>query len=398
MTKKQHVLYLGANGFPFGSAVIQRQIQMSKALIEAGFDVTVISQRSTHAKQTAIREKIRHHGHYEAIEYYYASLTPYKPTNFLIRNTVKLLGKIVEPLLILYYRIFKNSRYIFNNSTHLGDLKWYYRLSRTFGMELIYDYVEFVDSLGNRDKVRIEDAKKGFDYQFFNHTDKVIVISKFLEDHLTTIAPEKTHLKVPPIINFSFFDAVENASTERSYFLFCGSAAYLDIIKFIINSYARSKSYKDQIELKLIIGGSPQEIKGIKNYIDDIEEVKNNIEIRSNIPYNELVSLYKSAVALLIPITNNLQDQARFPFKICEYLASKRPIITSDSGVITEFFEDGNNAFIAEVNSIEDFGSKMKRVSDQPEIANEVGIKGYELGKSTFNYKMYSDKLNLFLK
>ena len=53
--------------------------------------------------------------------------------------------------------------------------------------------------------------------------------------------------------------------------------------------------------------------------------------------------MYKNATAHLIPLSNSIQDTARFPNKISEYLASAKPIITTDVGEIKHYFKDMDN-------------------------------------------------------
>jgi len=222
------------------------------------------------------------------------------------------------------------------------------------------------------------------------------LIIHFLENHLKKINANKPTIKIPPIIDFSYFDGVDPKKVTTPFFLFCGSAAYEDIIKFIIEVYINSNAKLKNYELKLVINGTLDQLEKLNQFINE-NRCHENVEILSNLSYLDLVNLYKSAWALLIPIGNNIQDQARFPFKICEYTASKRPIITSDSGAIKEYFDDGLNAFIAKTDSLDDFTRKLNLVMDQKKLSNRVGLNGYRLGKMLFNYKTYSDDLKNFI-
>ena len=204
-------------------------------------------------------------------------------------------------------------------------------------------------------------------------------------------------IKIPPIIDFSYFDETNPKNVSAPYFLFCGSSNYDDIVKFIIEVFIKSKAKQSNYKLKLIINGSLDQLKELHKYIKDYR-LENDIEILSKLPYFELISIYKSAEALLIPLTNNLQDRARFPFKICEYTASGRPIITSNSSSIHLLFEDNINAFIAESDSTDDFANKLNLVISQPSLADSIGVNGYKLGKRIFNYKTYTKSLTKLIE
>jgi len=166
------ILFLGSVGFPFGSATIQRQIQLAKSLLESDFEVVVINTRSPHSRGISKREKISNHGFYQGIEYFYSSILPYRSNYFLLRNAFKLIGFIIEFFAILYFRLFRNSKYIFYRANKLSSCKYYFILSKIFRIKLVYDYVEFYDSLGNRDKNKMSNLKKRFDYTFFRKSFK----------------------------------------------------------------------------------------------------------------------------------------------------------------------------------------------------------------------------------
>lgn len=395
--KFDRVLFTGSNGFPYGSAVIQRQMQLANSLLESGYKVNVINRRGVHSKLVTNREKILTNGEYFNIRYIHCSIIPYKSKFFIKRNIFKVLGLINEFFIIGYYRLFKNSKFLFNNSISINQLKYYYFLTKVFKMELVYDYVEMVYSLRKRDMKTMELAKNSFDNQFFNYVDKVITISDFLDIHVRKVAPIITRIKIPPIIDFTFFDEVKPKIDAGSFFLFCGSAAYMDIIVFIIKSYHKSKSIQNDYSLKLIINGTVNEINFVRKHIKK-SKLQNEVEVLSNLAYSDLISFYKAARALLIPMKDNLQDQARFPFKICEYVASNRPIVTSNVPLINEFFENNKTALIANVDDSDEFANKLNRIIEIPLWANEIGQNAYDMGKHTFNFKTYSKEIDKLLQ
>jgi len=89
----------------------------------------------------------------------------------------------------------------------------------------------------------------------------------------------------------------------------------------------------------------------------------NAIILYNNIPYATLISLYKSADLLIIPLRNNIQDVARFPHKVSEYTASKRPLISSKIGELKHYFVNKESALLAveySVNMYVDTSKEMK--------------------------------------
>ena len=376
--------------------MIQRQVQISKLALDCGLGVVVINRWGVYSKEIAKREKISVIDNFQGIDYMYSSLIPYRSTNFIVRNLAKLLGYIFEFFLIIYYVIFKNAKYIFCNTIDLRDLNYYSHLSKVLRVELIYDYVEFIDSIGVRNKENQVIVKPSFDDQIPNYTDKLIVISDYLRNKIIDSSSNLPMIKIPRIIDFSYFDDVIPMKNENPYFLFCGSAAYLDIIEFIIKSFIGSDAVTKNYNLILVLSGSVNQILKVNEVISR-EKGLHKVKVLTQLSYIDLVSYYKSAYSLLIPITENLQDKARFPFKICEYSASKRPIITSNSGPILEYFEDNVTAFIAETENRSDFTNKINLAVNDVDLANLVGKNAYKLGLENFSYKAYIKDFKKFI-
>ena len=151
----------------------------------------------------------------------------------MLRNILKIIGFIIELILIFFLRIFNKKLIFFNNSTNIKFLKYYYFLCKILNIKFIYDYVEFVDSIHNRKIKRINQIKKtSFDFNFYKYVDKSIVISSFLEKHLKSLC-QKDILKIPPIIDFKYFNEIDKLIFKRKFLLFCGGIEYEDIINVI---------------------------------------------------------------------------------------------------------------------------------------------------------------------
>ncbi|MGB8491608.1 MAG: glycosyltransferase, partial [Bacteroidales bacterium] len=114
--------------------------------------------------------------------------------------------------------------------------------------------------------------------------------------------------------------------------------------------------------------------------------------VTTRIPYNELVRLYKTAAALIIPLRNKDQDRARFPHKLGEYCASARPIITDRVGEICNYFDETNSYLCQDYDKLE-FSKAMINVLEYPEQAGRIGRNGYLTGLKHFNYSSYSKNL-----
>jgi len=94
---------------------------------------------------------------------------------------------------------------------------------------------------------------------------------------------------------------------------------------------------------------------------------------------------------------NNIQDQARIPYKICEYAAAGRPIISMATESTLSYFQNGKEALLSEVNSIDDYVKSLNFICDNMKKSDEIGLNGYKKGKDIFNYMSYAHGLKEFL-
>jgi len=389
MSSYKKAIYVGSLGFPFGSAAAYRKFQISSILNNIGYKVLVINRRGSHIHKYSSQENIKVYGSYNNINYFHTSLKSFRPNNFINRNIFKVIGYIVEFFTIAFQKFYFRCKIMICDSTKLNELKYYYYLSRLFKIKFIYDYVEFVDSLSNRDAYSLYELNLSFDKHIDKYADGFIVISSYLEHYLDGLNSNLKKTLIPPTINFETIDNIQSQNEKNKYLLYCGSIGYLNAINFIIQSYIDSESMQNDVCLYLIINGNELQLKQLNEFIY-AKHMNKWILVYSQISYDKLISFYKSAVALLIPLSNNIQDNARFPFKIVEYLASKRPIITTNIGIVKEYFIDNETAFIATSVTPVSFTEKINIAINQIEFSNTIGLKGYNLGKSVFQNNLYN--------
>ena len=107
--------------------------------------------------------------------------------------------------------------------------------------------------------------------------------------------------------------------------------------------------------------------------------------------------MYADAVALLIPLFDDLRSQARFPTKIGEYLASARPVVTTAVGEIERFFTDSKTACISPPGDPDAFADRLLAVLDDPDLASRIGVAGRRLAEERFEYSRQGPALRAFL-
>lgn len=386
------VIHLGISGFPYGFAAMQRVLLMCKGLLGESIEVVLINRKGVHSYKKYPNFPAK--GVHEGISYIYATGNPYKSKNFWVRNFQKINGFFQEIKHIHHVKKKHNAQAILLYiKGELGLIVYYWMISKVFRLKIILNYVEYRSRINDR-KWAIQ---KWNDYLFDKFAPRVvdglIPISEYLAKELQKTAPSTPQLKIPVICDYQLFEG-ESFREHQEYFLYCGSIKYREVIYFILDSFARLENIN--AELYFVISGNE---KARKDTIKNIEEQYDTAQIRffSNLPYNELIELYKAATALLIPLRPIEQDIARFPHKIGEYLASGNPIVTTSIGEIEYYFKDCHNAFIAPKYSTEEYAAKMEEVFRDKKKSQKIGLSGKAMGMKNFDYRIQGEKLKNFL-
>lgn len=392
--KKLHVVYLGETGFPYGLAAIQKMILISKALISEGAKVTVINRKGIFDSTKPIDLPLE--GEFEGIHYKYTSGTIYKPGSFIARNLQKLKGIIGE---FNYIRTLRKNKELdagIISCYHFGQVLLYRLYSMIFGFPVVYNYVEMASAIEHRRGTMKKINDFLFERLLVGSMAGALPISQVLIENYKKIAPGKSYLKIPILSDFEKFD-IPKKEAGQPHFLYCGALDYKEVIDFVLKAY---DLLPDDIDthLYLVLGGGSKAT--YEKLLADISKMKKGsmVKVIHNVPHAQIPGYYARALALLIPMRPTLQDAARFPHKIAEYVASGNPMISVNYGEVAHYFKDGENALIATEYDPAQYAEKMKFVLDHPAEAVRIGQNGKALGLKEFNYQNYGKSLHTFLK
>jgi len=388
------VVYLGETGFPFGLAAIQKMTLVSKALIKAGAKVTIVNRKGKFDPAKPL--DLTPAGVHEGIHYVYTSGTIYKPKGFVSRNWQKIKGLYGE---FQYLRRLKKNGELdagIISSHRFGLVLLYLLYSTVLRFPVVLNYVEWTRTMEHRRGFWKKISDVLYDKYLVKRMDGALPISELLMAHYRELALGKPVLKLPILCDFELFNLPKRQIGEP-YFLYCGSLSYREVINFILEAY---EQLPDQPEMKLKLVVSGGEKSEYEQFHQDLQRLHKgaHIEVFSNIPYAQLVDLYLHASALLIPMRPTLQDAARFPHKIGEYLAAGNPIVTTNYGEIVHYFKNEETALIADQYEPAEFAKRLQFVLDNPEKARGIGKKGRALGLKEFDYWQFGPKLKTFLE
>lgn len=314
------------------------------------------------------------------------------------RKTGKLMSAILfalsvffEPFVLLLMGHKKHIDILHVYSGHYIDFLLYYCVSRLIGAKVVYEYVEYrLDKDKDRTLYHRWNSKL-CDYYGAYLWDGCIAISNFLERKAKEVNPRLPIIKVTPLCDFAQFEMNNNSvDLKNPYLMFCGHANYFEVIKIIIDAYHQSVIHQTK-KLLLVLGGGEQQIGRIRNYAPDCI-------IKRQLPYTELISCYKHAYALMIPLRNTIEDCARFPNKICEYTAAGGLIITTNFGEIPYYFKDGDNAVVAQDCTSAAIAVKLDEIESGKYDIEHTKKRSKETGNFFFSIEAYQKVLPTFFQ
>ncbi len=395
-TKKNEiksVVFLGDSGFPIGFAHIQRITLLGRALIEAGCEVRVVCRMAVWTKE--VKTHYRKEGVHEGIHYMYTSDSPFRPETKVKRKYQKIKGLISE---FFYLKKLKKEGKIdavILSTMNFDDSLRYKLFSILMGFPIALNLVEMATALERRSSFYLKFGDWLMEKWLLRRFNGAMPISDTLYEYYNKIEPSKPNMKVPVICDYDNFATVKRNPSEP-YFLYCASDSFMEVIEFVLNAYQAMEN-NDKIKLYLLISGKQKD--QIELLREEISKTfpEGNVQLFSNVPYSQLMQLFTNANALLIPLRPTVEDTARFPHKIGEYLATGNPIITTKVGEIKTYFEDGITALVSEKYSINEFAKKMDYVLDNYDHIRKIGLQGKELGLKTFHFRTYGVRIKQFL-
>jgi glycosyltransferase involved in cell wall biosynthesis len=247
-----------------------------------------------------------------------------------------------------------------------------------------------------------ESRKNGLkEEEFFRHafskSDAAIVISEFLQERVLSIGGGSVPaLRVPIVCDARAYQPNSNGkSVSYRYLLYVASVdAYFEDTAFVIEAFSLIRD--DSLCLRIVGNCNDKNLADLNRLAVRLG-VNERVLFNSNyIRIGDLFHITSSAKLLLAPFENTTRNQARFPFKLGEYLLSGRPVVAHATGEIAHYLLDGVDAYLCGDDGVEEFAARISFALSDPK-ANSVGLAGKRTAEKNFDYKIVSQSIIRFL-
>jgi glycosyltransferase involved in cell wall biosynthesis len=385
-----YLVVLGDLFYPFGSASSNRIHAYSLGLLERNKKVLIINTNSVSA---IADNRIRN---YEGIDFVYP-LAALKKNNFFKRRLIN----IVKP----FYG-FWILRRICKESKNFAILEF----STTFYQEIIYRlFASLVGIPIIREANEIPYHKVANKYLLkfklliyklirVHLYDGVIVISNLLEDfYRKNYGRNLAIIRIPILVDIKRFNLKEKKKVQSPYIAYIGSMdEKKDGVLSLIRAFAIIASQVDDYNLMLIGSVSSENKKRIVDLSTE-KQIKDRVILKGLVERDLIPELLNNAKILALARPASRQNNAGFPTKLGEYLATGNPVVATQLGDIAYYLTHKESILLSPPGNINDLANNLRLLIENNNLAKMIGVKGKNVAKEYFNYSKYSASLSNYI-
>jgi len=211
----------------------------------------------------------------------------------------------------------------------------------------------------------------------------VLITRKAKEEFIKIGMPENKIVLLPDGVDLKDFDIdLKKESARRNLNLpqekklvgYVGMLRTMGMTKGIEIAIDALKKLSSEVYL-VIVGGNLDDINYYKKMIDESEILKKRVLFIGRINHKIIPQYLKAFDVLIAPFPDN--EHYRYymsPLKFFEYMASKRPIITTDLTSTREVLDESNSILI-KPGSINALAEALNKVLNNKDFAKVIGEK-----------------------
>ena len=393
------VIILTDTPFPNGMAATNRIKCYARAIKDGGLDCEIVIRGITEKKGRKIRNKDAV-GLYEGIPFHYMG-----------NNTT---GSGFMPLMKFAQLLnhLRTARYLKNNLQR-GDILFLYmgnkvkqmmhymKIAHNNGAYCVRDLCELPYGVGAETNKAISMRKLTLEKQF-PKLDGIVSIS----DALLRLAKEYAqptckHIKVPIMVEYEYYKMQDRSAESDVPYIFHAGTLYeqKDGILGMIEAFGLAIQ-KINYPIKFVLTGnlenSPHRDK-IKHLVAQYN-LENNLQFTGYLNNEDLKNYLCKASMVIINKYPTQQNNHCFSTKLGEYLAAAKPVVITNVGEAVNWLKDRDSAYIIEPEDTNALANAIVQVFSNPDEARQIGRAGQELCQHSFDYRVWSKPLILFLK
>lgn len=381
------IVFLFSDNFPGSSAYSNRVHSLAKGLDYYGNNIEVAVVYPGNKITSVNNEK---QGVYDKVKYKYYSFVKFKSKNRINQLVIGVAGIFNFFIKILLSSNKKKPDVIISCSSALLHILILFLLRKFRGIKVLREYNEYPKFvIQNKNYFAKKSRYKLLD-GFLFMTNR---LKKFFEKDLGID-------KKSTIINMTVDEDrfTKTFVEKKNYITLVGDVlGEKDGVEFLLKAFKKINNYFPSIKLKLVgnIGNKALYEKRLK--------LINELGLEGQVVFTGIVNrefipnIMSESKLLLLSRPKNLQSESGFPTKLGEYLMSSTPVVITNTGEISRFLSNKENAFVCEANNVNSFANTVIFALKNYDLSLNVGIKGKNTALKHFSYKSQGKELNKFL-
>ena len=389
MKQKLNVIFIGSFLYPNGYAATKRKQQFLDYIKDKGDTVRVLLT----LKRAKGHELNSVKGRYKGIPYEVVG-SNVKPNSLFPITFLLMLVKAFQYLALNKKKHHKNIIVAFAINYHtLFPLLW----GKILGYKIVFDIVEDFSTLQNSKTLK-EKIKK-FMFRAFPKIFKkflangISVISSYLyNDHENFIG--SIPVTLVPISAENLFYLLDKSQSQTFKLLYSGTYGEKEGLPSLFDAFHKFSQFEKNTTLTLT-GNCPDHIvELLKEKLGNL----NKIELTGRLDDRKYYQKLKDADVLLMTRTNSGFANAGFPYKLGEYLATKNPVICTDTSDISLYLKDMESSVIIPPDDKNALYKAMCFLYENSTISKDIGEKGYKVCETLFHPVTNSKKFYQLLE
>lgn len=213
----------------------------------------------------------------------------------------------------------------------------------------------------------------------------VTISDRLKETYVDAGVPEEKIAVLQDGVDLEQFEAAPRKSEARERLslppdeeivMYLGSLHADKGIEHILRVAARLPERRFQL-----VGGSEEDVERWRGVAAELGA--ENVYFSGYVENSSVPTYLAAADVLVMPYDTDrditLMDlESTSPLKLFEYLASRRPIVSSDIPAISRTVEHGHDALLAEPNDIDELTALIERALDDDELADRLSRNAYQ--------------------
>lgn len=277
------------------------------------------------------------------------------------------------------------------------------RYAQKIGYKIIFDIIEDNNLAKNEQFLSWKGWLRNKSSLYFQNKlqllgDGVIVISDYLQNVIkNNVTDTFPVIKVPVSFNpDNFLDGIEKSELHKKpiRIFYGGSFAPKDGIALMLKAFASVLLKVDNVELVLTGTGKADDLQIMEYYQSNYPQIKWLGYLDDALYFKML----KESDICCVTRVNSKYANAGFPFKLAEFLAAGKIIISTNIGEIPNYLKDGHNAIIIQPDSVEALEDALLfTINNFENIKNKLGENALKTANIFFNSENISLDLFAFI-